>query len=88
MPRPDPASRYGRCVAAGARGRGVRGRCARHAGDGAFATRVPDRTATGDVAAMSLYAGESVGAVKRVVPAREIIRELVEEAEQLLRRPR
>ncbi|MGH8726307.1 MAG: NAD(P)H-dependent flavin oxidoreductase [Burkholderiales bacterium] len=53
-----------------------------------FGTRVPDRTATGEVAAMSLYAGESVGAVKRVLPAREVIRELVEEAEQLLRRPR
>jgi NAD(P)H-dependent flavin oxidoreductase YrpB (nitropropane dioxygenase family) len=53
-----------------------------------FGTRVPDRSATGEVAAMSLYAGESVGGVKRVLPAREIIRELVEEAEQLLRRPR
>ncbi len=53
-----------------------------------FGTRVPDRTATGEVAAMSLYAGESVGAVKRVLPASEVIRELVEEAEQLLRRPR
>ncbi len=53
-----------------------------------FGSRVPDRTATGDVAAMSLWAGESVGAVKRVLPAREVVRELVEEAEQLLRRPR
>jgi len=50
-----------------------------------FGTRVPDRTVTGEVATMSLYAGESVGAVKRVLPAREVIRELVEEAEQLLR---
>lgn len=53
-----------------------------------FGTRVADRTATGEVAAMSLYAGESVGGVKRVLPAREVIRELLEEAEQLLRRPR
>ena len=53
-----------------------------------FGTRVADRTAPGEVAAMSLYAGESIGDVKRVIPAREIIRELVEEAEQLLRRPR
>jgi enoyl-[acyl-carrier protein] reductase II len=37
---------------------------------------------------MSLYAGESVGSVTRVLPAREIVRELAEEAEQLLRRSR
>jgi NAD(P)H-dependent flavin oxidoreductase YrpB (nitropropane dioxygenase family) len=53
-----------------------------------FAARLPDRTATGAVAAMSLHAGESVGDVKRVLPAREIVRELVEQAEHLLRRPR
>ena len=53
-----------------------------------FGSRVPDRTATGEVAAMSLWAGQSVGAVRRVLPAREVVRELVEEAEQLLRRPR
>jgi len=53
-----------------------------------FGTRVPDRTATGEVRAMSLYAGESVGSVKRVLPAREVVRELADDAEQLLRRPR
>jgi NAD(P)H-dependent flavin oxidoreductase YrpB (nitropropane dioxygenase family) len=53
-----------------------------------FGSRVPDRTATGEVAAMSLWAGESVGGVTRVLPAGDVIRELVEEAEQLLRRPR
>lgn len=53
-----------------------------------FAATLPDRTATGDIGAMSLYAGESVGDVKRVLPAREVVRELVEQAEQLLRRPR
>lgn len=53
-----------------------------------FATTVADRTATGEVGAMALYAGESVGSVKRVLPAMEIVRELVEQAEQLLRRPR
>jgi nitronate monooxygenase len=49
---------------------------------------VPDRTATGQIEAMSLFAGQSVGGVKRVMPAREIIQELVTEAENLLRRPR
>jgi len=51
-----------------------------------FATTVADRTATGHVGAMALYAGQSVGAVKRVMPAREIVRELVEEADAFLRR--
>jgi NAD(P)H-dependent flavin oxidoreductase YrpB (nitropropane dioxygenase family) len=53
-----------------------------------FGTRVPDRTATGEVRPMSLYAGESVGSVKRVLPAREVVHELADEAEQFLRRPR
>ncbi len=37
---------------------------------------------------MALYAGESVSAVKRVPPARDVVREPAEEAEELLRRPR
>ena len=51
-----------------------------------FAATVADRTATGHVGAMALYAGQSVGAVKRLMPAQEIIRELAEEAETFLRR--
>jgi nitronate monooxygenase len=51
-----------------------------------FASTVADWTATGHVTAMGLYAGQSVGAVKSVVPAREIIRELNEEPEKLLHR--
>jgi NAD(P)H-dependent flavin oxidoreductase YrpB (nitropropane dioxygenase family) len=47
-----------------------------------------DRTATGDVQAMCLYAGQSVGGVERVMPAREIVEELIAEAERLLRRQR
>ena len=46
-----------------------------------FQGGVPDKTTTGAIEAMSLWAGESVGAVKRVQPAAEIVRELVEEAE-------
>jgi nitronate monooxygenase len=45
-----------------------------------------NRGTTGAVAAMSLWAGESVGGVKRVQPAAEIVRELAEQAERLLRR--
>jgi NAD(P)H-dependent flavin oxidoreductase YrpB (nitropropane dioxygenase family) len=43
-------------------------------------------TATGAIEAMSLWAGESVGGIKRVQPAGEIVRELAEESEKLLRR--
>jgi len=45
-----------------------------------------NRGTTGVIEAMSLWAGESVGSVTRVQPAGEIVRELAEEAERLLRR--
>ncbi len=41
---------------------------------------------TGAIEAMSLWAGESVSGVTRIQPAAEILREMVEEAEGLLRR--
>ena len=44
------------------------------------------RGVTGTIAAMPLWAGESVGGVRRVQPAAEIVRELAGEAERLLRR--
>jgi NAD(P)H-dependent flavin oxidoreductase YrpB (nitropropane dioxygenase family) len=43
-------------------------------------------TASGVIDAMSQWAGESVGGVKRVQPAAEIVHELAGAAEQLLRR--
>jgi NAD(P)H-dependent flavin oxidoreductase YrpB (nitropropane dioxygenase family) len=43
-------------------------------------------TTSGAIAAMSQWAGESVGGVKRVQPAAEIVHELAGEAERLLRR--
>jgi nitronate monooxygenase len=46
----------------------------------------PDRTATGHVDAMALYAGQSVGAVQRLQPAETIVRELAGGAERLLHR--
>lgn len=42
--------------------------------------------ARGAIEAMPHWAGESVGGVKRVQPAAEIIEEMVSEAEALLRR--
>lgn len=41
---------------------------------------------TGNIAAMSQWAGESVGMVTRVQPAAEVVREMAEEAERLLRK--
>ena len=45
----------------------------------------PTRDATGTVTAMALYAGESVEAVRQVLPAGQVVRELAEGAERLLR---
>lgn len=42
-----------------------------------------DKTTTGMIGAMSLFAGQSVSAVKRVQPAAEIVRELIEECSRL-----
>ena len=46
------------------------------------AAPTPDRDTTGDIAAMPHYAGQSVGAVRGVQPAREIVEELMSEAER------
>jgi NAD(P)H-dependent flavin oxidoreductase YrpB (nitropropane dioxygenase family) len=51
-----------------------------------FAPPCPGRTTTGTISAMALYAGQSVGAVTKVQPAAEIVRELAEGAEKLLTR--
>ena len=50
-----------------------------------FASQPPNRATSGEVRAMALYAGQSVGAVRGVQPAGEIVAELMEGAEQLLR---
>jgi len=51
-----------------------------------FAPLSIDRHTTGTIAAMPHWAGESVGGVRRIQPAAEIVRELAGEAERLLRR--
>lgn len=51
-----------------------------------FSTSPPSRGTTGNVAAMALYAGEGVGAVRAVEPAAEVVRSLADDAESLLRR--
>jgi nitronate monooxygenase len=50
-----------------------------------FASPTPNRETVGQIEAMALYAGHSVDAVRRVQPAAEIVRELGEGAERLLR---
>jgi hypothetical protein len=49
------------------------------------ATPSPTKDATGAISAMALYAGESVGNVVRVQSAGDVVRELAEGAERLLR---
>jgi nitronate monooxygenase len=51
-----------------------------------FQPGIAHKSATGNINAMSLWAGESVGGVKKVLTATEIIEELMNEAEMLLRR--
>jgi NAD(P)H-dependent flavin oxidoreductase YrpB (nitropropane dioxygenase family) len=51
-----------------------------------FASVVAGRGTTGAVEAMSLFAGESVGGVKGVQPAAEILLEIAQDAEERLRR--
>jgi NAD(P)H-dependent flavin oxidoreductase YrpB (nitropropane dioxygenase family) len=50
-----------------------------------FAPPPPSRTTTGSIEAMALYAGQSVGAVRKTEPAAAIVAELVDGAERLLR---
>lgn len=49
-----------------------------------FAVRPPDRGTRGRIDAMALYAGQSVGAVRTITSAAEVVRELAEGAERLL----
>lgn len=51
-----------------------------------FQPDVIQQSATGTIAAMAMLAGESVGGVKQVQPAAEIVRELAGDAERLLTR--
>ncbi len=64
----------GEIVATGEDGRAI----ARYSND------APVVGASGDVAAMALYAGQGVGLVQRIQPAGEIVREVAEEAARVL----
>jgi nitronate monooxygenase len=49
-----------------------------------FGVMPPEASTTGAIGAMALYAGESVGAVRAVLPAAAVVEELVSSAEALL----
>jgi nitronate monooxygenase len=51
-----------------------------------LSARTPSREVTGTVAAMALYAGQGVGQVTQVTPAAQVVAELAQGAERLLRR--
>jgi nitronate monooxygenase len=60
-------------------------------GDGSpvkrYASSTPHSSMTGEIEALSNWAGQGVGLVTRVQPAAEIVRELVADAERILTKP-
>nr|XP_043627076.1 (3aS,4S,5R,7aS)-5-hydroxy-7a-methyl-1-oxo-octahydro-1H-indene-4-carboxyl-CoA dehydrogenase [Erigeron canadensis] len=50
-----------------------------------FAGTVPNKTTTGDIESMAMYAGEGVGLIKDILPAAQVIKMLVEGAQTLIR---
>jgi nitronate monooxygenase len=50
-----------------------------------YQSYTPGADAEGDIDAMSLWAGQSVGLVSRLQPARDIVHEIVDEAQLILR---
>ena len=49
-----------------------------------FAGTVPNKTTTGDLESMAMYAGQGVGLVKELLSAGEVVRRLVEGAKLLI----
>ncbi|KAI7733434.1 hypothetical protein M8C21_020642 [Ambrosia artemisiifolia] len=49
-----------------------------------FAGTVPNKTATGDIESMVMYAGEGVGLIEDILPAAEVVKRLVEGAQTLI----
>ncbi|MED6204633.1 hypothetical protein PIB30_010753 [Stylosanthes scabra] len=50
-----------------------------------FAGTVPNMTTTGDIESMAMYAGQGVGLIKEILPAGEVVKRLVEEAQILIK---
>ncbi|CAI9765376.1 unnamed protein product [Fraxinus pennsylvanica] len=49
-----------------------------------FAGTVPNVTTTGDIESMAMYAGQGVGLIKKILPASEVIKIIVEGAQSLI----
>lgn len=49
-----------------------------------FAGTVPNATTVGDLESMVMYAGQGVGLIKDILPAAEVVRSLVEGAQQII----
>jgi NAD(P)H-dependent flavin oxidoreductase YrpB (nitropropane dioxygenase family) len=50
-----------------------------------FAGTVPNATATGDINSMAMYAGQGVGLITEIIPAGEVVKRLVAEAQHVIR---
>lgn len=49
-----------------------------------FAGTVPNATTTGDIESMVMYAGQGVGLIKEILPAGEVVRRLLDEAQLII----
>ncbi|KNA21832.1 hypothetical protein SOVF_039730 [Spinacia oleracea] len=49
-----------------------------------FAGTVPNKTTTGDIESMGMYAGQGVGLIKEILPAGEVVKMIVGEAQLLI----
>ncbi|KAI3774586.1 hypothetical protein L1987_49145 [Smallanthus sonchifolius] len=49
-----------------------------------FAGTVPNKTTSGDIESMVMYAGESVGLIEDILPAAQVVKRLVEGAQSLI----
>jgi len=50
-----------------------------------FAGTVPNMTTTGDLESMVMFAGEGVGLIKEILPAGEVVKQLVEGAQLIIK---
>lgn len=49
-----------------------------------LAGTVPNVTTTGDIESMAMYAGQGVGLIREILPAGEVVKQLVEGAQLLV----
>lgn len=45
---------------------------------------MPNKSATGDIECMAMYAGQGVGLIKDILPAGEVVKKIVKEAQLLI----